>query len=1022
MRNASSFFLVLALVIADVSLLATQDDHGNTIEEATLVSFDGQTANFIGIVQDEEDFDFFKFEINAAGLLSVESSTFNTDIIHVLYGSNGKPILTNSHKSIKVEVEAGEYYLRVSEPDPVNQEYEITAEFHADEILPSDDHGETFQDASQLDMPGNASLIKGHLHLEEDSDFFKIYLDTSGYLEIFAYLFDDQPWLTLFDRDANQIISDMGLSQRLEPGEYYLQFTNHYSSLNYPTEYHLLTSWHPDQFGDSIEDSYELLITDNKAEINGLLSPQEDKDYFRFHLSENGNLTVYTVSNPETDYTLLDSNGNELAFKYQNSWITEELTIGTYYVVVEEGLEPAHNYTLKIEFTPEGQDPDEYGNSFEAATSIELGYASLVEGTINSTDDLDYLKFNLVLDGNMFITSTLGTVTVELFDHSKSLIGSVGDNWVSEPLNAGTYYIRIAGSGSQGDYSIQTTFTPYTDDHGDTPEASTPLSFVTNNASTYGRVSPSTDIDTFRLTLPTSGLLYIVVSGDSGIFTQLLSSEGIQISDAWDGFDTPLEVAAGTYYISLSSDNTERNYSLDVYLEPDDHGNSFEEATLLQMEENADLVHGVIFPSESADYFKVMLSESGVLELYTFDNPYVQGDLYDSNGEVVSEYSFGWLQQSLTPGIYFIKIIPDHSFSGVTSYSLSVAWYEDDHGNSPEEASNVTIISPQTLITGIISPYEDEDYFKFTVPGHGLFELSTTSIAEIRGTLLDSEGNQVEELYFSEENWLETQLTPGTYFMHVAFDRPEWDANFHTYAFFAYFYPDNHGDTFEEATPLNFINNSVSANGYLSGEDEDYFALNLPTKGTLQLFSSGELDTIAALYDANGNLITEDDDSGLGTNFLISQPLFEGVYYLKVEEYQSGSGEYTLTAEFTPDNIPNSNRFEFSIVYDGNWVLDPAFGLIYLYPTGNWHYQNNLGWLYIDHSSYWCYSLHPELGWLYIDQNYVQYSKTETTYILSGWIYSYVLEGWIFLLPADNGDASTTLIYYNDVLGQWIVE
>jgi len=59
----------------------------------------------------------------------------------------------------------------------------------------------------------------------------------------------------------------------------------------------------------------------------------------------------------------------------------------------------------------------------------------------------------------------------------------------------------------------------------------------------------------------------------------------------------------------------------------------------------------------------------------------------------------------------------------------------------------------------------------------------------------------------------------------------------------------------------------------------------------------GNIDTTLSLYDAQGNLITEDDDSGDDYNAMISQRLNPGIVYIKVGQYNAGIGRCTLHAE-----------------------------------------------------------------------------------------------------------------------------
>ena len=59
----------------------------------------------------------------------------------------------------------------------------------------------------------------------------------------------------------------------------------------------------------------------------------------------------------------------------------------------------------------------------------------------------------------------------------------------------------------------------------------------------------------------------------------------------------------------------------------------------------------------------------------------------------------------------------------------------------------------------------------------------------------------------------------------------------------------------------------------------------------------GNLDTILALYDVQGNLIEEDDDSGEDYNALISARVASGTVYIEVKEYDEKLGRCTLHAE-----------------------------------------------------------------------------------------------------------------------------
>ena len=83
-----------------------------------------------------------------------------------------------------------------------------------------------------------------------------------------------------------------------------------------------------------------------------------------------------------------------------------------------------------------------------------------------------------------------------------------------------------------------------------------------------------------------------------------------------------------------------------------------------------------------------------------------------------------------------------------------------------------------------------------------------------------------------------------------------------------------------------------------SSSESRWYSYNIPRAGTLFVVQTrGNLDTVMALYDAQGNLIEEDDDSGEDGNALISRRLGPGTVYIMIREYEGLTGHCTLHAE-----------------------------------------------------------------------------------------------------------------------------
>ncbi len=117
---------------------------------------------------------------------------------------------------------------------------------------------------------------------------------------------------------------------------------------------------------------------------------------------------------------------------------------------------------------------------------------------------------------------------------------------------------------------------------------------------------------------------------------------------------------------------------------------------------------------------------------------------------------------------------------------------------------------------------------------------------------------------------------------------------------------DDHGNTLETATDLPF-------NGRLSGEidpasDFDYFRLRVMVPRAVTLYSVGNLDVEAILFNADGIELARDSDTGEGKNFLIRHQLLPGEYFIEVRSYDEiAAGSYTIVSEssLTAVSIPD---------------------------------------------------------------------------------------------------------------------
>ena len=167
----------------------------------------------------------------------------------------------------------------------------------------------------------------------------------------------------------------------------------------------------------------------------------------------------------------------------------------------------------------DGGDPGDGNDTRDGATSIAPGVAA--DGTLDGPDDVDYWRIDIPSRGRVVIESTGNTDTLGRLEGAsggqlaENDDGGAGLNFkIERVLEAGTYYVRVSGSGgATGGYSLRVSHTP--DDTGGGGGGA--VNFVGTNG---GNVSVSHDgvhwelIDDFQSFSSVGGTLAGVAYGD----------------------------------------------------------------------------------------------------------------------------------------------------------------------------------------------------------------------------------------------------------------------------------------------------------------------------------------------------------------------------------------------------------------------------------------------------------------------------------------------------------------------------
>ncbi len=191
----------------------------------------------------------------------------------------------------------------------------------------------------------------------------------------------------------------------------------------------------------------------------------------------------------------------------------------------------------------------------------------------------------------------------------------------------------------------------------------------------------------------------------------------------------------------------------------------------------------------------------------------------------------------------------------------------------------------------------DRDDFRIRVPFRGQLTLQTTqSITDTVGVLRDHRCTQLDfdDDSSSGRNFqIVRTLEAGDYFVSVSHASQAYGVG--DYTLYSIFLPDadDHANAFMGATVLSPTHFTGGVLDYES--DKDYFQVDIPTGGVLTVSATGDVDTVGTLYENASGIIASDDQSGLGSNFKIEQPVGPGRYYIAVTGYNAAAvGAYQL--------------------------------------------------------------------------------------------------------------------------------
>ncbi len=643
-----------------------------------------------------------------------------------------------------------------------------------------------------------------------------------------------------------------------------------------------------------------------------------DVDYFRIDVASAGLLDVHTGGFTDTRGRLEGSGGALLEADGDggedgNFRIARYVAAGTYYVKVtgDDGT-TAGSYTLRVRLDTDAPPPSDQGGTRATAAVVSPGSdtdAGLAEG------DVDYFRITVESAGNLEVYTSGTADTLRTTETHGRLEDSEGRELVSNDdrtvrdrnsrivraVTAGTYYVKVTGvrPTTAGDYRFHVRFDadappPPPSDQGGTRATAAVVFPVsdTDAGLTAG------DVDYFRITVASSGLLEVHTGGATDTQGRLEGSAGAWLADDGDGgeggnFRIERTVSTGTYYVRVTGhDGAVGSYTLRARFTA--AGARGTAAAVLPVSDT-----DAVLTAGDVDYFRIDVPSAGGLEVYTSGATDTVGRLERSDGARLAAAGDGGAggnfrigRRTVPAGIYYVRVTGDDAATA-GSYTLHVRF-----GGNPDQGGTrgtAVAVTPRSNTLGDLTA-GDVDYFLIELASSGSLAVHTSGATDTVGRLEDSGGARLAAAGDGGAGGnfrIERNVPAGIYYVRVT----GRDGASGSYTLRVRFEgnPDQ-GGARGTAADVSVPSETL---GDLTAGDVDYFRITVESAGRLEVHTSGATDTVGRLEGSGGSRLADDGDGGEGLNFRIGRDVQAGTYYVRVAGHDGATaGSYTLHVDF----------------------------------------------------------------------------------------------------------------------------
>ncbi|MCR4670560.1 MAG: S-layer homology domain-containing protein, partial [Saccharofermentans sp.] len=304
-------------------------------------------------------------------------------------------------------------------------------------------------------------------------------------------------------------------------------------------------------------------------------------------------------------------------------------------------------------------------------------------------------------------------------------------------------------------------------------------------------------------------------------------------------------IATVALIVSFSFGNMVKADESEIEQEPND---SFQQANLIK----EGITYTGYLTVSNDDYFKFVLPESGVFQMYAADWD-IEYSIYDSNHKFIDSpdgYK-GTISAKLPKGTYYLKFdynggyydAPESNYYGFY-YKFFAADKPFTKTNTDDSMEKAVTVKLDTAYYGQLAENDWVDYHKFKMEEEGQLIITFDSKINHRFQLLDSDGKELDKILIGNSSKYEKKydLTEGTYYL--VFKQYEGArANGGNYSF-SLSYNDPNATIL--TSPLTFVcgetfsyNPSTIGTGTLSWKTSDAKIVSVDSKGQFSCNMAG---------------------------------------------------------------------------------------------------------------------------------------------------------------------------------------